>query len=223
MVGGRAGDSEGVEGRQAGGRRRREGDCHSHQLVDGSNIVLAGPDVPPDKLPPVGASLVSSRSHAFSHFTVHPHVCIHVRYMPFHVLQFFETTLATITSVLCNQALLTSVGVSAEGSIFGAVAVQWIIKDGAGEVAKLFFIRRFSPYFDSHPKTVTLLGEALGCLGSGLQIATVLVAPTPSNFLLCAGRCQCLAKTQRMLIPSCSWREHLQAGWRRGESTIAGL
>ena len=111
------------------------------------------------------------------------------RYLSFHVLQFFETTLATITSVLCNQALLTSVGVSAEGSFFGAVAVQWIIKDGAGEVAKLFFIKRFSPFFDSHPKTFTLFGEVLGCLGSGLQIATVLIAPSPVNFLLCAGAC----------------------------------
>lgn len=89
--------------------------------------------------------------------------------------------------MLCNQALLTSVGVSAEGSIFGAVAVQWIIKDGAGEVAKLFFIRRFSPYFDSHPKTFTLFGEGIACLGSGLQIATLLIAPSPGNFLLCAG------------------------------------
>ena len=97
--------------------------------------------------------------------------------------------MATITSVLCNQALLTAVGVSAEGSIFGAVAVQWIIKDGAGEIAKLFFIRRFSPYFDSHPKTLTLFGEAIGCLGSGLQIATVLISPSPLNFLLCAGEC----------------------------------
>ncbi|KAI0671457.1 DUF647-domain-containing protein [Trametes maxima] len=114
-----------------------------------------------------------------------PH-SVHRSYVPFHVLQFFETTLATITSVLCNQALLTSVGVSAEGSIFGAVAVQWIIKDGAGEVAKLFFIRRFSPYFDSHPKTFTLFGEVLGCLGSGLQIATLLIAPSPGNFLICA-------------------------------------
>ncbi|RDX57081.1 DUF647-domain-containing protein [Lentinus brumalis] len=111
---------------------------------------------------------------------------VHRSYMPFHVLQFFETTLSTITSVLCNQALLTSVGVSAEGSLFGAVAVQWIIKDGAGEIAKLFFIKRFSPYFDSHPKTFTLAGEVLGCLGSGLQIATVLIAPSPTNFLLCA-------------------------------------
>ena len=90
--------------------------------------------------------------------------------------------------MLCNQALLTSVGVSAEGSIFGAVAVQWIIKDGAGEVAKLFFIRRFSPYFDSHPKTFTLFGEAIVALGSCAQIATVLVHPTPTNFLLCAGK-----------------------------------
>ncbi len=98
--------------------------------------------------------------------------------------------MATITSVLCNQALLTAVGVSAEGSIFGAVAVQWIIKDGAGEVAKLFFIRRFSPYFDSHPKTLTLFGETMGCLGSGLQIATVLISPSPLNFLVCAGECR---------------------------------
>lgn len=108
-------------------------------------------------------------------------------YAPYHILQFFETTLGTVVSVLCNQALLTSVGVSAEGSIFGAVAVQWIIKDGAGEIAKLFFIRRFSPYFDSHPKTLDLLGEGIGSLGSGLQIATLLVNPTPTNFLLCAG------------------------------------
>ncbi|KAH9856628.1 DUF647-domain-containing protein [Lenzites betulinus] len=117
--------------------------------------------------------------------TNYPH-SVHRSYFSFHVLQFFETTLATITSVLCNQALLTSVGVSAEGSIFGAVAVQWIIKDGAGEVAKLFFIRHFSPYFDSHPKTFTLFGEVLGCVGSGLQIATLLIAPSPGNFLICA-------------------------------------
>jgi len=111
---------------------------------------------------------------------------VHRSYMPFHILQFFETTFGTVVSVLCNQALLTSVGMSAEGSIFGAVAVQWIIKDGAGEVAKLFFIRQFSPYFDSHPKSFTLFGEGIVALGSGLQIATLLVTPTPVNFLLCA-------------------------------------
>ncbi|KAI0955649.1 hypothetical protein AcV7_006259 [Taiwanofungus camphoratus] len=111
---------------------------------------------------------------------------VHRSYLSFHVLQFFETTLGTVVSVLCNQALLESVGVSAEGSIFGAVAVQWIIKDGAGEVAKLFFIWKFSPYFDSHPKTFTLFGETIVAVGSGLQIGTLLVNPSPGNFLLCA-------------------------------------
>ncbi|THH29994.1 hypothetical protein EUX98_g4183, partial [Antrodiella citrinella] len=111
---------------------------------------------------------------------------VHRSYAPYHILQFFETTLGTLVSVLCNQALLSSVGVSAEGSIFGAVAVQWIIKDGAGEFAKLFFIRRFAPYFDSHPKTINFLGETAVALGSGLQIASLLVSPSPANFLLCA-------------------------------------
>ncbi|KAI0091014.1 vitamin B6 photo-protection and homoeostasis-domain-containing protein [Irpex rosettiformis] len=111
---------------------------------------------------------------------------VHRSYLPYHSLQFAETIVGTVVSVLCNQALLVSVGVSAEGSIFGAVAVQWIIKDGAGEVAKLFFIRRFSPYFDSHPKTFNLLGSAGVLLGSGLQLAALVTPPTTGYFLTCA-------------------------------------
>ncbi|KAI0685972.1 vitamin B6 photo-protection and homoeostasis-domain-containing protein [Cytidiella melzeri] len=111
---------------------------------------------------------------------------VHQSYMPYHALQFVETVVGTLVSVLCNQALLVSVGVSAEGSIFGAVAVQWIIKDGAGEVAKLFFIRRFSPFFDSHPKTFTLVGAGGVLLGSGLQIASLLGPASTGHFLMCA-------------------------------------
>ncbi|PSS36770.1 hypothetical protein PHLCEN_2v1401 [Hermanssonia centrifuga] len=108
------------------------------------------------------------------------------RYLPYHGLQFVEAILGTLVSVLCNQALLVSVGVSAEGSIFGAVAVQWIIKDGAGELAKLFFIRKYSSFFDSHPKTFNLIGAANVLFGSGLQIASLIVPSTATYFLLCA-------------------------------------
>ncbi|EKM57809.1 uncharacterized protein PHACADRAFT_251666 [Phanerochaete carnosa HHB-10118-sp] len=111
---------------------------------------------------------------------------VHPSYLKFHLLQFMECIVGTVVGVLCNQALLVSVGVSAEGSILGAVAVQWVIKDGAGEVAKLWVIRRFSPYFDSHPKTFTFTGATMGLLGSGLQIAALVVPPTTLNFLLCA-------------------------------------
>lgn len=127
------------------------------------------------------------------------------RYLPYHISQFVEGIVGTVIGVLCNQALLVSVGISAEGSILGAVAVQWIIKDGAGEIAKLGFIRRYSPYFDrsvvsqiecarcaqnyspcSHPKTFNLIGAASVLLGSGLQIAALIIPPTLENFLLCA-------------------------------------
>ncbi|TFY52984.1 hypothetical protein EVJ58_g9704 [Rhodofomes roseus] len=37
-----------------------------------------------------------------------------------------------------------------------------------------------------HPKTCTLFGESIVALGSALQIATILVNPSPTNFLLCA-------------------------------------
>lgn len=111
---------------------------------------------------------------------------VHVSYLPYHILQFLEGIVGTVVGVLCNQALLVSVGISAEGSILGAVAVQWIIKDGAGEIAKLWFIRRYSPFFDSHPKTFNLIGSGFVLLGSGLQIAALLIPPTLENFLLCA-------------------------------------
>ncbi|KAM5537156.1 hypothetical protein V8D89_009089 [Ganoderma adspersum] len=169
-------------------------ECHVSWSESGSGIEkewreIAAPEAGEGKVAVAGTNSVTGRVSAWFRQMLLPTnypQSVHDSYAPFHILQALETTMATITSVLCNQALLTAVGVSAEGSIFGAVAVQWIIKDGAGEIAKLFFIRRFSPYFDSHPKTLTLFGEAIGCLGSGLQIATVLISPSPLNFLLCA-------------------------------------
>lgn len=53
-------------------------------------------------------------------------------------------------------------------------------------MAKLFFIRHFAPYFDSHPKSFKFMGETCVALGSGLQLASLLVQPTPTNFLICA-------------------------------------
>lgn len=40
----------------------------------------------------------------------------------------------------------------------------------------------------SHPKTFTFAGATMGLVGSGLQIAALVVPPTTLNFLLCAGK-----------------------------------
>lgn len=52
-----------------------------------------------------------------------------------------------------------------------------VLKDGFGEIGKLFFIKRFAYSFDSHPKSWYIVGEIFSQLGSVLQIATAF-APT---------------------------------------------
>lgn len=83
--------------------------------------------------------------------------------------------------MLCNQAMLASLGLNVAEATGGAVAIQWVLKDGFGEIGKMLFIRRFSNSLDSHPKTWKLAGEAFSLLGSTMQLLTV-VSP-PSFFL----------------------------------------
>lgn len=84
--------------------------------------------------------------------------------------------------MLCNQAMLASLGVGHDAALAGAVAIQWVLKDGLGELGKLFFIKRFAYSFDSHPKTWYMVGEGVSQIGSALQIATAF-APHPAWFL----------------------------------------
>jgi hypothetical protein len=49
--------------------------------------------------------------------------------------------------------MLASLGLGTAEATGGAVAIQWVLKDGIGEVGKLFFIKRYASSFDSHPKT----------------------------------------------------------------------
>lgn len=103
---------------------------------------------------------------------------VHACYAKFHYWQFFETVVGSAVTVLCSQALLSSLGVGALGSATGAVAIQWMLKDGFGELGKLYFIKRFAKMFDSHPKTWKLLGEFASLLGSTVQLSTIVLPST---------------------------------------------
>lgn len=72
--------------------------------------------------------------------------------------------------------MLESLGVasSAVATGGGAVAIQWVLKDGIGEIGKLFLIQRFARSFDSHPKTWKMVGEVASVVGATLQLSTVL-------------------------------------------------
>ncbi|TPX33831.1 hypothetical protein SmJEL517_g03320 [Synchytrium microbalum] len=106
---------------------------------------------------------------------------VHPTYAKVHFWQFLETYVGSMVGVLCSEAMLTSLGVGAPAAAGGAVAIQWVLKDGFGEIGKLFFIQRFAKSFDSHPKSWKIVGEASSLFGSFVQLMTV-VAPA-SAFL----------------------------------------
>ncbi|TPX50491.1 hypothetical protein SeLEV6574_g00864 [Synchytrium endobioticum] len=106
---------------------------------------------------------------------------VHPTYAKVHFWQFIETYIGSMVGVLCSEAMLTSLGVGAPAAAGGAVAIQWVLKDGFGEIGKLFFIQRYAKSFDSHPKSWKILGEVSSLTGSLIQICTVI---SPSSAFL---------------------------------------
>ncbi|RUP06734.1 vitamin B6 photo-protection and homoeostasis-domain-containing protein, partial [Jimgerdemannia flammicorona] len=106
---------------------------------------------------------------------------VHECYARFHSWLFLETYIGSAIGVLCSQAMLASLGLGAVEATGGAVAIQWVLKDGFGEIGKLFFIKRFSSSFDSHPKTWKFVAEIFSTVGSFLQLCTSVA---PHRFFL---------------------------------------
>ncbi|KAM3586760.1 hypothetical protein VKS41_001817 [Umbelopsis sp. WA50703] len=102
---------------------------------------------------------------------------VHECYAKFHAWLFLETYVGSAIGVLCSQAMLASLGLGEAEAAGGAVAIQWVLKDGIGEVGKLFFIKRFASSFDSHPKTWKMVCEGFSSIGSALQLCTAYVSP----------------------------------------------
>ncbi|KAG1071290.1 hypothetical protein G6F42_026039 [Rhizopus arrhizus] len=73
--------------------------------------------------------------------------------------------------------MLASLGLGTIEATGGAVAIQWVLKDGIGEIGKLFFIKRYASSFDSHPKTWKFVCEIFSTVGSFLQLCTSVVTP----------------------------------------------
>ncbi|XP_028054543.1 protein root UVB sensitive 6-like isoform X2 [Camellia sinensis] len=76
--------------------------------------------------------------------------------------------------VFTTQTLLGSVGVSKHGATLGAVAINWILKDGAGWVGKLLFSRQ-GKKFDYDLKQLHFASDLLMELGAGVELATAVV------------------------------------------------
>eukprot|EP01018_Ginkgo_biloba_P036125 Gb_26525 [translate_table: standard] len=95
-------------------------------------------------------------------------------YMQWRALQhFFGGTI----SVFTTHSLLHALGVSSRGT--SSIAINWVIKDGAGRIGKLLFARK-GKKFDCDLKQLRFAGHILMEVGALVELAT---ARAPSFFL----------------------------------------
>eukprot|EP00741_Cyanophora_paradoxa_P003123 tig00000670_g3032.t1 len=116
-------------------------------------------------------------------------------YTTFILWRMFQRTASATMECLATQSLLLSVGMggAAAGkvgrkglswsSIGVGVAVQWVLKDGMGKLAKLFCAAFLGRGYDADTKKWRMRSSFLYHCGTALEMATPLA---PSYFLLLA-------------------------------------
>ncbi|KAF9174592.1 hypothetical protein BGX21_006707 [Mortierella sp. AD011] len=107
-------------------------------------------------------------------------------YWPFAKWQFIHNVAGSVTAVISTQSLLFAMGLGA-GSIPMAAALNWIIKDGLGQLGGVVYASFVSDKFDSEPKrfrfqaTVAMQGANLLELLTPLWPGYFLVIASISN------------------------------------------
>ncbi|KAM7470236.1 hypothetical protein LguiA_008419 [Lonicera macranthoides] len=133
----------------------------------------------------------------------------YVPYMTWRALKHF---FGGAMGVFTTQTLLNSVGVSRNQAVPGAVAINWILKDGAGRVGKMLFARQ-GRKFDYDLKQLRFAGDLLMELGAGVELATAAV---PHLFLPLA----CAANVAKNVaaVTSTSTRTPIYKAFAKGEN-----
>uniref|UniRef100_A0A0E0FWR2 Protein root UVB sensitive 6 n=1 Tax=Oryza nivara TaxID=4536 RepID=A0A0E0FWR2_ORYNI len=114
--------------------------------------------------------------------------------------------------VFTTRTLLSSVGVSQSKVTPGAIAINWILKDGAGRVGKMLFARQ-GKKFDYDLKQLRFSSDLLLEIGAGIELAT---AAFPQFFLPMA----CVANVVKNVaaVTSTSTRTPIYKAYARGEN-----
>ncbi|KAF9168129.1 hypothetical protein DFQ26_001305 [Actinomortierella ambigua] len=103
-------------------------------------------------------------------------------YWPFAKWQFYHNVAGSVSSVISTQALLFAMGLGA-GSIPMAAALNWIIKDGLGQLGGVVYASFVSDKFDSEPKRFRF--QATVAM-QGANILELLSPLWPGSFLFIA-------------------------------------
>jgi len=86
------------------------------------------------------------------------------------------STMGTAASVLSIQALLTSIGISSDASLPIAATLNWVLKDGLGQLGGVLFASFINTRFDADPKRFRF-GADLGLAISVILESSTAMAP----------------------------------------------
>ncbi|CAO1942556.1 unnamed protein product [Urochloa humidicola] len=133
----------------------------------------------------------------------------YVPYMSWRALKHF---FGGAMGVFTTRTLLSSVGVSQSKATPGAIAINWILKDGAGRVGKMLFARQ-GKKFDYDLKQLRFSSDLLLEIGAGIELTT---AAFPQFFLPMA----CVANVVKNVaaVTSTSTRTPIYKAYARGEN-----
>ncbi|RUO96724.1 vitamin B6 photo-protection and homoeostasis-domain-containing protein [Jimgerdemannia flammicorona] len=111
----------------------------------------------------------------------YPH-SVSSHYKGFVAWQFMHNVAGSVTGVLATQSLLFAIGLGA-GSIPLAASLNWIIKDGLGQLGGVVYASSVSDHFDSEPKRYRFQATLAMQLACVIELMTPLF---PGMFLLLA-------------------------------------
>ncbi|KAI9221824.1 vitamin B6 photo-protection and homoeostasis-domain-containing protein [Blastocladiella britannica] len=124
---------------------------------------------------PFGARWRAARDNVVATFLPagYPH-SVAPGYMPYTQWTFLHSVTGTVTGVLSMQSLLYAIGLGA-GSIPLAAALNWIIKDGLGQLGGVLYVSVMGEKFDAEPKRLRFLACSTMQAASLLEVLLPLV------------------------------------------------
>ncbi|KAJ1635104.1 vitamin B6 photo-protection and homoeostasis-domain-containing protein [Pavlovales sp. CCMP2436] len=105
---------------------------------------------------------------------------VHPSYLTYASWATVHGTMGSAAGTLSIQALLVSAGVGAVEATPAAAALNWCLKDGAGQLATIASAYAVSHQFDTHPKQWRL---AAGWLENGARLLEMCTLVAPLLFL----------------------------------------
>eukprot|EP00761_Pharyngomonas_kirbyi_P008244 gb/GECH01008255.1/.p1 GENE.gb/GECH01008255.1/~~gb/GECH01008255.1/.p1 ORF type:complete len:539 (+),score=86.91 gb/GECH01008255.1/:1-1617(+) len=100
-------------------------------------------------------------------------------YIHYAKWQALQHVVGAMSGVLSTQSLLYAVGIGS-GSIPLAAAINWVLKDGLGQLGGIIFASRVNVEFDADPKRWRFFGGMVLDVATGLEVMSPLF---PSYFL----------------------------------------